>query len=184
MTGFDVELAPWAVLRVAAWSPDVLEPLRAPELTVPAAPRPPQALLEALHAVVPRASREDRRVLLEAGRRLFGSPDPLPPKCLEAVRQWLPEVDDEQQAREALPAFTRAHEAALDRARRYLQRLPEDFLKALAVARPDIDPARRSRKTETTLYHYLCRAAGRPTPNALWAGCTLLGAGQAGETRC
>jgi hypothetical protein len=193
-----------AVLRVSFWPIETLDPFAASGLLEASrqlsveearAAERRQAVIDAIHAIVPRVL--DRRVrawLLATKRHVYGSSDPWadPTPDVAAVLAGEPELarrlDEEQSARRALAerraAFDRLHAETLERQRAALRDVAATpaFRRALALTAPVVyerwrrvdgrpDPSTaRGRRLETTVFHYVARAAVRPTPHGAWAG--------------
>lgn len=152
-----------------------------------------EAFGAALYEVIPSvADRATRRYLLDVRRCAHGSLGPLPsadPGVEEVLRGHpgvLAMLAEEGAERARLAArragFERLHEAALALQLGRLRGVTAEprFQRALTIAnRPvaagwlahsqSLRPKRR-RHLETTVFHYLMRACGRPTPNGAWAG--------------
>ena len=104
---------------------------------------------------------------------------------IRALARLLAEEDTHRRAlRESEEAFGRLHDAEMERQRRALRLVAGTprFQKALLIANPLVaerwmtaDPelataSARIRRLEATVFHYLTRAVGRPTPHGAWAG--------------
>jgi hypothetical protein len=156
------------------------------------------AVLQALEAAMPGApDRRARALLLRIRRGLFAGAGPVP-GLQEAARllRDVPEVagllveEDALRATlvERLRSFERLHAEEWQRQRQVLWAVARTsrFLKALEIANPEVaarwdalddlgaPASARGRRLEATVFHYLMRAAGRPTPQGAWAGVALV----------
>lgn len=189
-----------AVLRIAAWPIETVDDFaaadlarRADQLAAAAADvdQRRERFVARIHAAVPGApGRAARAWMLAVKRHAFGSLLPLPerpadvntidPFVLDAIRA-------EDAARRALAerteAFDAAYAAEMERQRAALRQHAGTarFQKALLLSNPEVArrwqaadgrglPPARARRLESTVFHYLMRAMGRPTPNGAWAG--------------
>ena len=154
-----------------------------------------EAVVAALHAAVPLlGSRAARAWLLDVKRRVHNGPEPLPsaPPAVQAELSALPDLSallaDETASRQTLAeraaTFAADYATKLAQERQALAQAVAEprFQRALALSAPDVADrwvasggpieasTARGRRLEATLFHYLLRAIGRPTPNGAWAG--------------
>jgi hypothetical protein len=188
--------AAWPIETVAAFAaPDLAAAAATVSNLECGIQRRRDATLAALHAVIPTMpDRATRAYLLAVKRWIHGRTAPLPPAPpqvlgrIEAdpgLARLLAEEDAHRRAlRESEEAFGRLHDAEMERQRRALRLVAgtSRFLKALLIANPPVaerwmaaDPelataSARIRRLEATVFHYLTRAVGRPTPHGAWAG--------------
>ena len=219
-----IELFEHAVVRCACWPIETLEPFASPALVavsgdatrLRASIEARQAeLCDALYLEIPQIqSRDTRRVLLEARRRIHTSTAPWTgPLAMRDVTSMLTSslkaqiADDELERtknQELDGELARLYADELERERGALREVTgrPEFQRALAVANPDLairwervirdalarpDWKRvsnsRTARMEASIFFYLCRAAGRPTPGALWAGVARLRVGNGDVAR-
>jgi hypothetical protein len=152
-------------------------------------------VVEALHAAVPTIDLPEVRWYVLAVKRhvhagLLQLPTPSAP--VEAGLSRYSHVEEliaeERRVRENLArirmVFERQHRAELSRQRRALDSCAREgaFRKALLISGGPIadrweetirrprEPRHRQHRLERTLFRYLLRAVGRPTPHGAWAG--------------
>jgi hypothetical protein len=151
-----------------------------------------------LHKIVPLIDeRTARRAALDLKRSLHGSLEPVPERLTEgllkndkvrlAIGPAIRAVAERRNLHAAERAdIEQAHAIELERSSAALEGIVSDarFQRALCLASPSVfrqwqaahqgSISRRSRlRLQATLHRYLMRAAGRATPNALWAGVAL-----------
>jgi hypothetical protein len=192
------EVLEHAVLRVAAWPIESLEPFAAPALAAAAdaiaaqgasAMRRGRALAATLYeAVAGENDIEVRRGLLALRRALYRGAGPLPPVPAGVRADLAAHLGREAAARQCLEDRRRQFEGALsaelDRQRLALRALTADpaFGRALAMDDPDLyrrwvavagrplSGRSRHRRIEAAVLHHLTRAVSRPAPHGCWAG--------------
>jgi hypothetical protein len=168
-----------------------------------------ESIIQRLYQAVPRfPARRARAYLLAVKRRVHGGVQPLssPSPDVEAAIAGDPAVSgllaEEQGLRAALGQvyedFRRQFDRELARQLKALRNSTSDdrFRQALLVANPpaaagwdrvlagdvrkgESTRAKAVRHLETTIFGYLMRAPGRPTPFGLWAGVTVVSPAEA-----
>src|SRR5260370_30610789 len=152
-----------------------------------------EATVAALHAAVPRFDQVTRAYLLSVKRHVHGQigelpkPTPWVSAQLSADTALARLIDEEGAARKALAEqsleFECMYAAELQRQRCVLRTKIADprFLKALVIANPLVAArwtgaisriaggGQKERRLERTVFRYLMRAVGRPTPHCPWA---------------
>ncbi len=155
-----------------------------------------EKLSELLYPEVPRLpDRQQRAMLLRVRRHLFGSTEPLRRSDVSALlaipslRDRLDEILRDDEVRQRLAAqrlkLKSIYLTAINQETQSLLQCTREprFRKALVVASVSAardwekvchsDSQRVSQRLIATLWGYVLRAVGRPTPNSLWAGITL-----------
>jgi hypothetical protein len=158
-----------------------------------------------LYRSLPRFEAQTRAYLLSVKRHVHCETEELPQPTAEVAARLAEDnavarlMEEEAAARRSLAEqsaeFDRMYAAELERQRCLLRTRTSEarFLKALIVAnslvaarwanvlRRIAGPARKERRLERTVFRYLMRAAGRPTPHGAWAGVALISPAQDGE---
>lgn len=154
-----------------------------------------ELIVAALHEAVPAFDdRRARAYLLEVKRRVHQGAGmlPNPPAEIEARLAANRRVHDllvgeeapRSQLAEHMAAFELQHEAEIERQRLALEAATSEdrFRRALLLANPLVErkwrspyreirgPTKRERDLEATVFRYLMRAIGRPSPAGTWAG--------------
>ncbi|HEX4276125.1 MAG TPA: lantibiotic dehydratase [Bryobacteraceae bacterium] len=193
-------LAP-LIFRIAAWPADAVEPLRSASFasavdralaTQDAIRARGDELSALLYAEVPRLDAEQRRIALRLRRALHRNTDPVNASDLQALRlssvleaSLLSDDVERHCLQEHFKALRIRYDATLQCELKELSRIAGEakFRRALIVASPGTSNAWEqvlqkggipdSWRLRTTLLQYLMRAAGRATPNGLWAGVAM-----------
>jgi hypothetical protein len=157
-----------------------------------------QATTMALHAAIPQFEGPTRAYLLNLKRQVYNQmaelPQPTPSVFVQLVTSGAVTrlISEEMVARKALAErtleFERIYSAEFERERCALRARTADlrFLKALVIANPRVAAGwmstlrlvtaggRKQRRLERTVFRYLLRAVGRPTPHGAWSGVSLV----------
>jgi len=187
-------------MRAAAWPIEVADTFAAPTLAGEAASlfeaedaviSRRAAVLTALYAAIPTvADRKTRAYLLAVKRHVHGSTEPLPIPPAHVDLDTYPAIATliAAEARERLALaerrarFEHMYDELLREQLTALRTVTAEprFQRALLIANATVAGAwvkveaprrpKRQRHLETTVFHYLMRACGRPTPNGAWAG--------------
>ena len=164
-----------------------------------------EATVAELYRALPRFEPQTRAYLLSVKRHVHCETGELPEPTAEVAARIAQDglvarlIEEEAAARRSLAEqsaeFERMYAAELERQRSLLRIRTSEarFLKALIVAnslvaarwadvlRGVAGPARKERRLERTVFRYLMRAAGRPTPHGAWAGVALISPAHEGE---
>jgi hypothetical protein len=164
------------------------------------------ATVARLYSALTRFDAQTRAYLLSLKRHVYCETSELPKPTPEVAARLAKDdavarlIEEETAARRSLAEqsaeFDRMYTTELERQRCLLRTRTAEprFLKALIIANPLVaarwddvlrgiaGPARKERRLERTVFRYLMRAAGRPTPHGAWAGVALVSPAPAEES--